>query len=95
MLGRVVHFVVDAEHDRHVLVLGGRADDHLFGARVQMQFRFLAVGESARGLDHDVRAQLAPGNLAGIKLRIRFQLAPIHDERAIHDADLARIATVI
>jgi hypothetical protein len=66
VLGRVVRVVVDAHDDGDVLVLRRRRDDHLLGAVVQVHLGLVAVGEEPGGLDHDVRAQIAPRQLGGV-----------------------------
>jgi hypothetical protein len=72
VLRRVVRVVVDAHDDRDVLVLGRRRDDHLLGAVVQVHLGLGAVGEEPGRLDHDVRAQVTPGELGGVALGERL-----------------------
>ncbi len=60
VLAAVVLVVVDAQHDGDVLVGGGRGDDHLLGAGLQVAFGLGRVGEKAGGFDDDVDAQVAP-----------------------------------
>ena len=43
--------------------LAGARDDHLLGAALEVQRRLVAVGEAAGGLEHDVDAELLPGQL--------------------------------
>ena len=63
---RIVLVGVDAQDQREVGFLGRRRDDDLLGARVEVELRLLAVGEQARGLEHDVDAEVLPRQLAGV-----------------------------
>ena len=65
VLGGVVQVVVDAHHDRDVLVLGRRRDDDLLGAVVDVHLGLGGVGEEAGRLDDDVHAEVGPVRLAG------------------------------
>ena len=56
--------VVDAEHERDVGVGRGRRDDDLLRAGVEVLLRAVAVGEEAGRLEHDVDAEVAPGQRA-------------------------------
>jgi len=66
VLSRIVHLIVDAEHDRDVLVLRGSRDDDLLDSVAAVSNRLGGIGEEASGLDHDVDARLsqaiAPGS---------------------------------
>ena len=64
--GRVVDALVDAQHDGHVLALGGRADDDLAGAGLEVRGGLGGVGEQAGRLEHDVDAQVPPGQLGRV-----------------------------
>ena len=64
----VVQLEVHAEHDGDVLVAGGRGDDDLLRAGVEVLGRILALGEEAGRLEHDVDAEVAPAELGGIAL---------------------------
>jgi hypothetical protein len=66
--GRVVVVVVDAHDDGDVLVLRGRGDDHLLRTALDVRLGLGRVGEEARGLHHDVDAQVAPGQGRGVLL---------------------------
>src|SRR6478752_6274461 len=65
---RVVLVLVHPEHDRDVLALGRRADDHLLRARVQVGPRLVGVGEDAGRFEDDVDAEVAPRQGPGIRL---------------------------
>src|SRR4051794_23972896 len=56
---RVVDPVVDAHHDRDVLIGRRCRDDHLLGAAVDVLAGVGRLGEQTRGLDHDVGAHVA------------------------------------
>ena len=77
-LAGIVLVFVDAQHDGQVLALGRGGDDDLLGpalgdvvlgAQDNLALLVDAVlldGEDAGGLDDDLDAQVAPGQLAGI-----------------------------
>ena len=65
----VVAVLVDPEDDRDVLVLRGRADDHLLGAGIDMRLGPGRVGEDAGRLEDDVDAEVAPWERCWILLR--------------------------
>ena len=66
--------VVDAEHDRDVGIGRGRRDDDLLRAGVEVLLRAVALGEEAGRLEHDVDAEVAPRERAGIALGEHLQL---------------------
>ena len=86
---RVVLVVVDAEHDRDVRVRGRGGDDDLLRACIEMLLRTVAVGEEAGRLEHDVDAQVAPGQRAGIPLGEHAHLLAGGAERPVGELDLA------
>src|SRR5581483_1813961 len=60
VLAAVVLVIVHTENDRDVLVGGGRGDDDLLCAGLQMALRLVGLGEYAGGFDDDVDAEVAP-----------------------------------
>ena len=61
---RVVEVVVDADHDvQHVAHLHRCGHDHALGAAVEMALQRLGREELAGAFEHQVHAQVAPGNL--------------------------------
>jgi hypothetical protein len=58
-----------------VRALSGSADDDLLGAAIEVLGRVVAAGEDAGGLDDDVRADVAPGDLGRIALGEGLYLA--------------------
>ena len=90
---RVVGVVVHAHHDRDVLALGRRADDHLLGAGLEMGRRLLPIREQAGRLDHDLGADLLPRELRGISLREHTQLVAVDGDPVLRDRHLAVEAT--
>jgi hypothetical protein len=88
----VVGVVVDAEHKRDVRV-GGRGRDHdLLRAGVEVLLCALALGEESGRLEHDVDAQVTPGDRAGIALREELELLPgrVNHPVALLDVALQR-----
>ena len=90
---RVVVPLVDAEHDRHIFVLGRCGDDDLFRARFQVPCGFGAFGELAGAFDHDIHAEVAPGQARQCgrgtqrdRLAVHQQVAPVRFHRAIERA---------
>ena len=63
VLGGVVRLVVDAVDDGDVLLLGGRGDDDLLGAALQVQRGLVPVGEAA-GATRARRRRRAPSRAA-------------------------------
>jgi hypothetical protein len=62
-LAGVVLLVVHAHHHGDVFVLSGGRDHDLLGAGGQVAARLLLVHEQARGLDHDIDAEVLPRQL--------------------------------
>ena len=84
----VVGVVVDAENDRHVRICGGRGDDDLLRAGVDVLLRAVAVGEEARRLDHELDVELAPGQTGRILLGQDLQLGLTGLDHAVADLDI-------
>jgi hypothetical protein len=76
----VVGLVVHAHDDREVLVLGGRGDDDLLGAAVEVRAGLGGVGEEAGRLDHDVGADLAPRQARRVLLGERAEALTAHGD---------------
>jgi hypothetical protein len=87
--GRVVDLVVDADHDGHVLVLRRGGDDHLLGAALEVQRGAVPVGEAAGRLDHDVDAEVAPGELGGVALGEGADPGAVDRDRLVVVGDVA------
>ncbi len=86
--------VVHAHDDGDVLVLGRRGDDDLLGARVKVRLGLRAVGEEAGGLDDDVDAQLAPGEVGGLALGEHLDRMAVGHEAVLGDLDRVEGAPV-
>ena len=85
---------VNAHDDGDVLVLGRRGDDDLLGARVKVRLGLRAVGEEAGGLDDDVDAQLAPGEVGGLALGEHLDRMAVGHEAVLGDLDRVEGAPV-
>ena len=85
--GLVVGLVVDADDDGRVRALGRRRDDDLLGAGLEVLGGLGALGEAAGGLDDDVGAELAPGQLGGVGLGGDADALAVDDERVLFDLD--------
>jgi hypothetical protein len=90
VLGRVVGRVVHAEADRQVGALGGSRDDDLPGPSGEVGGRLVAVGEEPRALEHDVDAQVLPGQLGRVPLAEYADGLPVYDESLVPRRDVAR-----
>src|SRR5438309_3036732 len=95
VLLRVELLLVHAEHDRLVLVLGGRRDDHVLRAGVDVRLRFRRVREEAGRLHDDVDVEVLPGQLRWIALLQHLDLASIDDERIRGRRNLALVLAVV
>jgi hypothetical protein len=80
VLGRVVQVLVHADDDGDVLVLGRRRDDHLLRPGLHVYLGLLGVGEDTGRLDHHVRAQVTPGQLARVTLGERLERLSAHGD---------------
>ena len=66
MLGGVVGTLIDAQAQRHVGAVGGRANHDLARAGTQMQRGLGAFGEQASRFDYHLHAELLPRQFRGI-----------------------------
>ena len=71
---------------------GGGGDQDLLGAGVDVLLRVGGLGEEAGGLDDDVHAQLAPGQLGGVALGQDLDGLAVDDDVAVLDLDAGRQA---
>ena len=69
--------VVHAEDDGEVGALGRRGDDHFLRAGRDVLRGVVAVGEEAGRLEHDVDAQILPGQLRRIAQRQDLELVAV------------------
>ena len=80
VLGRVVHVIVHAQHNRQILTLGRGGDDHFLGAALDdMGLRpgiLGGIAENAGGFDHDLDAQVFPGQVTGVALGEDLDVLP-------------------
>ena len=44
---RIVHLLINAEHNRQILVFGRRCDNHFFRAGIEVQFCLVSFAEEA------------------------------------------------
>src|SRR5205823_15003585 len=86
--------LVDAQHDRYVLVAGRGGDDHLARAALEMRRGLGAIGEDAGRLDHDVDPDLSPEKRGRVLLAEGADLVPVDADHPIAGADLAVEAPV-
>ena len=96
--GGVVDLVeVDAEHQVRVDrlgALGGRRQDHLPSTGLDVRLGMGPRPEPAGRLDHDIRAQLTPGQRGRVALGEHAHAATVHDERVAFHRDGSREAPV-
>jgi hypothetical protein len=89
---RVVNLVVDAEHDVRVGrlgALGGRRQDHLAGAGLEMFRGVGARAEPPGRLDDDVDAVFLPRQLGRVAIRGGDDLLVADRDHAVAEADAA------
>ena len=72
-------------HDGDVGALGGRRDDDLLGAGLEVLGGGGALGEAPGGLDDDVGAELAPRQLGGVGLGGDADALAVDDEGVLFD----------
>jgi hypothetical protein len=63
-----------------VLAGGGRGDDDLLGARVEVLGGRVALGEQPGGLDHDVDAEVFPRQLGGVAYGEALEALAVDDD---------------
>ena len=81
---RVVGLIeIDPQCHGHVGIGRGRRDDDLLGARREMLGGVVALGEEARRLDHDIDAEVRPGQVRGIPLRQDLDLGAVDGDRPL------------
>ncbi len=83
----VVQAVVDAHHDGDVLALRGAGDDDLLRAGLDVLGGQLAGLEDAGGLDDDVDAELAPGQVLGLAVGEDLDRMAVGDEAVFGQFD--------
>ena len=84
VLRRVILFVIDAHHNRDVLPLGRRGDDHLARAGAKMPFGLFRLGEQPGRFDDVLHAQLLPGKCRWAFLyRQALDLVAVDDKRVV------------
>ena len=89
------HVVVHAVHDGGIdVVAAGRRNHHFLRAGGQMRRRLGLAGEQAGALEHEIRAELAPGQFGGIALRDHADAVAVHHHRIAVDVHFAAEAAV-
>jgi hypothetical protein len=88
MRRRVVHLVVDPEHERHVRLRRRRRDHDFLRSGFDVLLRAFTVGEEARRLEHDVDRELVPGQRGRIALREELELEVPGPERVVAEGDV-------
>jgi hypothetical protein len=92
---RIVLVVVHAEDEREILALGGRADDDLLGACIDVALRFFFVGEEAGAFEDDVDAEVLPRKLLRIFHSEDFDVLAAHGDGRLLGADLGRLERAV
>ena len=78
VLGGVVEFVVDAQHDGDVFVLGGRRNDDFLHRALNVLLGIVRVGELAGRFDDYLRSERTPVDRRGILGREHLDLLAVH-----------------
>ena len=87
--------VVDAVHKGAVDVLvARRRDDHLLRAAGDVRAGLGLAREETGRFEHDIDAEVAPGQLAGIALGEHLDAVAVDDDVATVDPDFTRETTV-
>src|SRR5262249_4576906 len=94
MLAGVVRLEVDADGERDVLAFGGRGDQHLLDAAVEVRLGLVGLGEAAGRLDDDVDLVLVPRNLGRIFFGDAGDGLAVDDDLAVGGIDLPRVGAV-
>src|SRR5687768_16457508 len=94
MLRRVIRTLVDAENNRDVLVLSRSGDDDLASTGGQVLGGVVPVGKAAGRFDHDIDAEILPGQRSRVLLREDLDLVTIYKKRLIARFDGAGIDAV-
>ena len=81
---------VDAERDGGVRLGGGRGDDHLLGAGLEVLGGVVALREEPGRLDHDLGPEVAPRQRGRVLLGEHLHLAAVDGQRAVAHLDGAR-----
>ena len=90
VLRGVVARVVDAHHDRDVLVAGRRRDDDLLRAGVDVLVRVGGLGEEPGRFDDDVDAEVAPRQVRRVALGEDLDVLAADRDAVVGGADLGR-----
>jgi hypothetical protein len=83
MAARIVEVVVAAHDDVESALLDRRGDDDLPHALLEVGLEELRRAEFARALEHQVNAQLAPGDVAGLRVRAEAEAAVADQDRIV------------
>ncbi len=83
----VIRVVVDAENDRDVGIGGGCRDHDLLRAGIQVLLRAVSLGEEAGRFEHDVDAQVTPGDRTGVAFGEQLDLLPTRADDAVARLD--------
>ena len=94
VLGGIVLLVIHAHADRDVLTLGGRRNHDLFGAGGEVLRRAFLVRKAARAFEHELYAEILPGELLGFLDRRDLDRFAVHDQRIALRLDRAGKAFV-
>ena len=86
----VVHVVDDGGQ----VVAGGRGDDNLAGASVDVGLALFLGGVEAGALQHDVHLQLAPGAIRSVLLGVDDDLMAVHDDGVVGGLNLVIVGVV-
>ena len=95
VLLRVVHLVVDAQHDRQIFVLGRGRDHHLLHAAPLVGDRLRGIGEEASALHHHLDILRAPVDGTRVLLGKHLDLVTVDDQIVPLVADMPLEGTIV
>ncbi len=72
--------MVDVVDDGGQVVAGGRGDDDLLGAGVDVGLSLFLLGVEAGALEHDVHAELAPGQISRVGHLVDDDLLAVNND---------------
>ena len=87
--------VVYVVNDGGQVVASGSGDNNLLGAGVDVSLSLSLGGVEAGALQHDIHAQLAPGQLSSVGLSVDGDLLAVHNDVVLASLNNMALSSVI